>query len=154
MWAIALGGISADNNDMDPHGQHAFTGGTDSLTLISVAGGVYSYAVDLLGADHPGVFTMIIERLSSMFDMNYTMADLEAAREKTLTTELDDEIVAVERGDRMVLLRVFSEMVLSQSGGINESAAAILEKVGERLGLAPATIEREVTAVVAEANWA
>lgn len=139
---------------MDTSRQHAFTGGTDSHTLISVAGGVFSYAVDFLGADHPGVFSMLIGQLSSMFDMNYTMADLEAAREKTLSSELDDEIVAVERGDRMVLLRMFSEMLLSQSGGINEPAAAILEKVGERLGLAPATIEREVTAVVAEANWA
>jgi hypothetical protein len=139
---------------MDSPGQHAFSGGTDSLTLISVAGGVFSYAVDFLGPDHPGVFTMLIERLSSMFDMNYTMADLEAAREKTLSSELDDEIVAVERGDRMVLLRTFSEMVLAESGGINEPAAAILEKVGERLDLASATIEREVMAVVAEANWA
>jgi hypothetical protein len=131
-----------------------FSGTTDRRILISVAGGVFSHLVDHLGADHPRVFTMLIEYLADLFDMNYTMTDLESAREKTLTSELDDEIVGVDRGDRMVLLRAFSQMVLDQSDGLSESGAETIEKVGLRLGLASATIEREVSAVVAEANWA
>jgi len=134
-------------------GERTFSGSTETTLLADVLGGVLFHVVDYVGPDQPGVFTTVIERISNVLDCKYTMNDLQLARERTAGSKLDDRIVEVDRGDRLLILQLFSELVITKAEGITPSAVTIIEKMGKRLGLAPATIEREVMAVVALVNW-